>query len=205
MVQDIGTFAAAPRWGHVEGPVGDHGGCGGGANPRAGGRGLWGVAVVGDPSRGALARRGRRRVRAPVAAAQHLAGPHRPGGSGADDPTAATARRGRARRGARDDPLAPGPPPRHRGVGIDDTAAPGRCGPGGARAPQTAQVVLCEIPGRPAQRDVADRHVPQPPRRRRRRRDPVLHRRLLALRALRHSAPQRRRRSSDGHVPRNRS
>ena len=46
MVQDIGTFAAAPGWGHDEGPVGDQRCCCGGANPRPGGRGLWGVALV---------------------------------------------------------------------------------------------------------------------------------------------------------------
>lgn len=30
MVQDIGTFGVASRWGHVEGSVGDYCGCGGG-------------------------------------------------------------------------------------------------------------------------------------------------------------------------------
>ena len=49
MVQDIGTFGVASRWGHVEGPVGDNGCCCGGANPRGRRSRVRGVAVVGDP------------------------------------------------------------------------------------------------------------------------------------------------------------
>ena len=60
MVQDIRTFEVAPGLGHVEGPVGYHGGCCGGANQRGHRSWVRGVAVVGDPARGPLARRGRR-------------------------------------------------------------------------------------------------------------------------------------------------
>ena len=204
MLQGMGTSEWWFRVGDVEGPPGCHRCRSRGASPRRSGRFLRPVEVAGHQAGGPLARCGRHRFRAPVAAAAHFAEGHRSGGSRVDREPARRPRRLGPRRRAPHHCLAPPGPSRNRCVALDDPPPPRGRRPRRPEPRKAAQKLLCPVRSRSAQRVLAIGFHPLAPRRRRHNRGHHLAGRPFAPRALRHRPPPRHRAHRGRHLQQNR-